>query len=130
MLAIRLADYLKPLLLFDAATCLVFGVGCLALSGPIESYLAIPVIWSQAGGAICLAAAGLMLLVASRHPIPAAGVWLIVGLNMAWGLASVASVLGGWLVPNMLGKSFVIGQGLAVLVLADLQLLAQRGRAR
>jgi hypothetical protein len=130
MLATRLADYLKPLLLFDAATCLVFGLGCLALSGPIENHLAVPVLWSKAGGAICLAAAGLMLVVASRVPVPAGGVWLIIGLNVVWGIASVASVLGGWLVPNMLGKSVVIGQGLAVLALADLQFMAQRGRVR
>lgn len=128
MLAARLSPHLKTILMLDAATAFGFGFGCILFAGVLESLLDIPLVWSLYGGAICLVFAALIALVVTRAPIPAGGVWLIVFINLFWGVASIASVVLEWMEPSFPGKIFVIGQGVVVLAMAEIQIFAQCGQ--
>jgi hypothetical protein len=58
--------------------------------------------------------------------VPAAAVWTVIGLNVAWVVESVWVVLGGVVQPNVPGQAFIGAQALAVLVLAELELVGMR----
>lgn len=129
MLYQRLAPYLKPLLFLDAASCTVFAIALLSAGPTLSRLLAIPELWLFHGGVICAVSALLALWLATRDVVPARGVLLIVVGNIAWGIISVAAVLMGWISPNPLGALVTVGQGVAVLVLGELEYLALRGRS-
>jgi hypothetical protein len=120
----------REILLFDAITCLGFGLGCLVLAGAIETHLAIPSGWSLSAGLICIGFGLFVLLVARRDSPPPMAMWLVILGNLGWALASFASLAGGWLEPNGLGVVFVIVQGVFVLALGEAQLLALRAGQR
>ncbi len=53
-------------------------------------------------------------------------VWAVIGVNAAWVIGSIALLLSGLVMPNMLGYAFVILQAAAVGVFAELQYLGLR----
>lgn len=50
-----------------------------------------------------------------------AGVFAIIGINVAWAAACVLLLASGWVAPNAFGVAFVIVQAVAVLLFAELQ---------
>jgi hypothetical protein len=125
----RLNPYLRHILLFDAATCALFAAACLGFTGPVAALTAIPTGWIAGAGAICLAFAVLLAVIARREPIPRAGLNLAIAINFAWVAASFASLIFGWIAPNTFGMVLVAGQAVAVLAVTDLQILARGGAA-
>lgn len=111
---------LGAVLLFDAATCLAMGVALLALAGMLAPILGLPAPLLRWAGALLLPCALLMAIAGRRVPPPRALVWLIVAGNLAWVAASgyVAAALPGI---TAAGQFVVVGQALAVLVLAVLE---------
>jgi hypothetical protein len=116
----------RPLLLVDAATCTAMGVALIAASGPIAGLTQLPAPLLSGAGVALLPVAALMALVASRRPLPAAGLRLVVVGNLLWIAASIALLVGGWVAPNALGTAFVLAQAIAVAALAMLEYLALR----
>lgn len=128
MLSLRLSPFLRQLLLLDAATSSGFGLLCLALTQPLANLLAIPPGWIAEAGLICLLFGTVVGWIGYRTPGSSGPIWFVIFGNAAWGLLSIASVLFGWIAPNAAGLGVVIGQGIMVLVLGEMQFLALRGR--
>nr|WP_294810569.1 hypothetical protein [uncultured Sphingomonas sp.] len=108
---------LRPVMLFDAATCLAMGGLLVAAAGPIAGLTELPVPLLREAG-ILLFPFALFVLWAARQ----GGGWpvqLVAGLNLAWVAASFGVI--AWVQPNGLGIAFVAVQALAVGAIAALQ---------
>ena len=124
-----LSLFLRRVLLFDAATCLLTGAVMLAAGGAVERLLAIPAQVSGALGVVLLAFGAAVAWVGTRPHLLRPAVWGIIALNALWAIESVLALAFGWLEPNALGQAFIIGQAVAVAVIAELQFVGLR-RAR
>jgi hypothetical protein len=114
---------LRPVLLFDAATCLAMGALLVAATGPIAALTDLPPALLREAG-ILLFPFALFVLWAARH----GGGWpvqAVAAINLAWVAASFGAIL--WTQPNALGIAFVAAQALAVGAIAALQLHALGG---
>jgi hypothetical protein len=111
---------LRPVMLFDAVTCLAMGGLLVAAAGPIAGFTELPVPLLREAG-ILLFPFALFVLWAARQ----GGGWpvqLVAGLNLAWVAASFGAI--ALVQPNALGVAFVTVQAVAVGALAALQLHA------
>lgn len=108
----------------DAASGIAMGLPLVAFAEPLATLLGLPAQLLLACGLALFPFAALMLLAARSARPPAALVWLVIGGNVAWVLGSV------WLWYTLpltaLGQVFVIGQALAVLLLAELEFTGWR----
>jgi len=108
---------LRPVLLFDAATCLAMGGLLLAAAGPVAGLTDLPEPLLRAAGMLLLPFA-LFVWWAARQ----GGSWpvqLVAGLNLVWVAASFAAL--PFTQPNALGIAFVVVQAVAVAAIAALQ---------
>lgn len=115
---------LRPVILFDAATCLAMGALLVAAAEPIAGLTDLPVALLFEAGFVLFPFA-LLVLWAARQ----GGSWrvqLVAALNLAWVAASFAAI--AWVQPNILGVAFVTAQALAVAAIAGLQFHALGGR--
>jgi len=114
---------LRPVMLFDAATCLAMGTLLTAAAGPIAGLTDLPVALLREAG-ILLFPFALFVLWAARQGggRPAQ---LVAGLNLAWVAASFGAI--ALTQPNALGIAFVAIQALAVAGIAALQFYAMGG---
>jgi hypothetical protein len=126
---IPLSLFLRRILWLDAATCLITGAVMLAAAGTVERFLAIPAPLSAALGIALLAFGAAVAWVGARPYLLRPAVWAIVLLNALWAIESLLALAFGWLEPNLPGRVFIIGQAIAVAVIAELQFVGLR-RAR
>lgn len=122
-------SFLRRVLWFDAATCVVTGLGLIAFAGLVEGMLEIPSALCLAAGAVLLAFGAAVGYVGSRGDLFRSAVWWIAALNGLWAVVSVVALLAGWLDPNTLGTAFVVIQAVAVAVIAELQVVGLRRAA-
>lgn len=116
---------LRPLLWFDAATCLAMG-GLLAVAnGPLTGLLGLPAMLLQGCVILLVVFAGVIAFVATRAN-PVTGTRLIAIGNIAWVIAGFVFIAGPWVEPTALGIAFVAVQAVAVAGLAVLELAAIR----
>jgi hypothetical protein len=114
---------LRPVMLFDAATCLAMGALLVAAAGPIAGLTDLPVPLLREAGIFLFPFALLVLWAARQGGTP---VRFVAGLNLVWVAASFAAI--AWTQPNAIGAAFVAAQALAVGAIAALQLHALGGR--
>jgi hypothetical protein len=124
-----LSAFLRRVLWFDAATCIIAGILMLVVGATVERLLGIPAQLSTALGVVLLAFGAAVAWVGTRAYLLRPAVWAIVALNALWAIESVLALAFGWLEPNALGQAFIIGQAIAVAVIAELQFVGLR-RAR
>lgn len=110
-------NMLRPVLFFDAATCLAMGGLLVAAAAPIAGLTDLPVSLLREAG-ILLFPSALFVLWAARQ----SGGWPVQAVawaNLAWVAASFAAIV--WTAPNAFGIAFVAAQALAVGGIAALQ---------
>ncbi len=122
-------NFLRRILTFDAATCAAMGLTLALGAGPLGRVLGLPAGLLREAGILLLPFAALLVWTAQRDRIQPGLVWVIIGANAAWAIASAALLLGGILTPNALGLAFVASQAVAVAIIAEVEALALR-RAR
>lgn len=110
---------LRPVLLFDAATCAAMGMLLVAAAGPIAGLTDLPAPLLREAGIVLLPFALFVLWAARGGTRPAQ---LVAGINLAWTAASFAAI--AWTQPNALGIAFVAMQALAVAAIAGMQFYA------
>ena len=113
-------------MLIDAIVSGASGLLQVAATGFLASQLGLPDALIMGTGVFYLVYAAAVAAVATRKPIPRAVAWLIMGGNLLWALACLASLVGGPLAPTLLGKGYVIMQAVAVAVFAELQYFGLR----
>jgi hypothetical protein len=113
--------FLRRILIADAvisgATGLLMAFGADAL----QELLGVPATLLRYAGWSLVPFAILVASLSRQEAPPRAGVLTVIGLNAAWVAASVLLLLPGWIHPNGLGYAFVVGQAVAVGVLAEMQ---------
>jgi hypothetical protein len=117
----RSANFLRSVLLVDAATCVASGVLMTLGSGPIASVTAIPPALLLYAGLSLFPIAAFMAVTATRPVIPRLAVWLIIDGNVLWVAGSLWLMVGSTIAPTALGHAFIGAQALAVAVLAALE---------
>ena len=99
----------------------VSAVALIAGAGTIAPLLGLPASLIESVGIAFLPFAALVGWLASRETPPAAGVWAVILLNIAWVVDSLLVAAGVWFQPNALGVSLIAGQALGIAVLAALE---------
>ena len=116
---------LRSILAFDAVTCIIMGLLLSMWPVPLSALLGLPAAFLLGAGLLLFPCAALMLLASARpHPLL---VGLVVLGNVAWAAASVLVVV--LMGPAALGTVFVLGQAVAVAVMAWAE-WSLRGQAR
>lgn len=117
---------LKQALLTDAAVS--GAVGLLSLAGTrwLGSVLDLPAALLAGSGAFMTVYAVGLVMLGNRRPVPKPGVRIVVGGNLVWAAACLVLLFSGWLAPNALGAGFIVVQIMAVLIFAEVQVLALR----
>lgn len=118
--------FLRRILLADGvisgATGLLMALG----AEPLERLLGLPAALLRYAG-VCLVPFAVFVAFLSRQDAPPrAGVLAVLGLNAAWAAASLLLLIPGWIHPSGVGYAFVVGQAVAVGVLAEMQYVGLR----
>jgi len=122
----RHPNFLRRLLLADAASCLAIGSALALGAGLVAELLGLPATLLRAAGLVLLPFAAFVLFVASRPALSRLGVWLIIGCNAAWVAGSAALLIGGFAAPTAFGIAFVIAQAVVVAIVAELEAMGLR----
>jgi hypothetical protein len=125
----RPANFLRTVLLVDAATCVASGVLMTLGSAPTAGLTAIPPALLLYAGLSLFPIAAFMAVTATRPVISRVAVWLIIDGNVAWVVGSLWLMVGSAIAPNALGHAFIGAQALAVAVLAALEYAGLRGHS-
>lgn len=115
---------LSQVLRLDALSCLAMGLPMAVFAEPLGGLLGLPALLLLACGLALFPCAALMWLAARSARPPAALVWLVILGNVAWVLGSIYLCFS--LPLTGLGQVFVLGQALAVAVLAELEFTGWR----
>lgn len=121
-------QFLRNVLLLDAATCVATGVVMAAGAGPIAGLTGLSPSLLTGAGLALLPIAAFIAIVAMRPSTWPAGVWLVILGNAGWIAGSLAVAFGGADGANALGLGFVLAQAAAVAVLAELEYTGLRHR--
>lgn len=119
----QLSTLLRRTLGFDAATCVAMGVALTAGGLPLGQIFGLPPALLMIAGLVLLAVAAVMAWLAARRSAPAPMVWLVIGGNVGWAVASVALLASGWVQPTFAGELFIIAQALGVVGLTALEVM-------
>lgn len=118
---------LRRVLQLDALVSGANGVAYLVAAGPLSDAFDIDAALLRVAGAVLVAFAAAVWMLAAREQIPAGGVLAVVAVNIVWALDSVAALAFGWLSPAVAGGIWVALQALVVAAFAALQAYARRG---
>lgn len=117
---------LKQSLMSDAVVS--GAVGALSLTGArsLDSRFDLPAGLLAGSGAIAIAYAAAMAVIATRTPLrPAAG-WAVVAGNVMWAAACVVLLFSDTIDPDAAGVAFVLVHIVGALAFAELQAMALR----
>ncbi len=120
---------LRLALSLDAAASGALGLLALAAADPLVGLLGPTAGMLRGTGAVLVAYALTLVLIATRPVIPRPGAWAVVIGNSVWVLGSIGALIAGGNTFTTLGTVVVLAQAVAVAVFADLQWLGLR-RAR
>lgn len=120
------SSLLRLALKLDAVATGALAVLGLAAAPLLDSLLGTPARLLYPIGVFLLVYAAAVWRIGTRPQVSGPAAWAVVVLNLVWVVASVATVLAGWLPLTTLGTAFVLVQAVAVLIFADLQYLGLR----
>jgi hypothetical protein len=113
---------LRAVLWADAASGAATAVLQLAMADALAQWLGLPRLLLLASGVVLWLFVALAASLASRSPVPPAGLKLLVAGNWAWVAGCVGLLLAGT-AGTTLGQAYLVMQAVAVAVLAELQWL-------
>lgn len=122
----QLSTLLRRTLGFDAATCAAMGVALTAGGLPLGQIFGLSPALLMFAGVILLAVAAVMAWLAVRLSAPAPMVWLVIGGNAGWVVASLALLASGWAPQTLVGEIFVLTQALGVVGITALEVVGYR----
>ncbi|WP_280155245.1 hypothetical protein [Piscinibacter sp. XHJ-5] len=126
MSLVSVSPFLRRVLVADALISAAAGLLMTLGAGLLQELLALPAALLLAAGLALFPWAACLLWLARRPSVPAAAVWTVIVLNVAWVADSAWVALGGSFQPNALGEAFIAMQALAVLALAELEFVGMR----
>ena len=123
------ANFLRRVVWLDAGTGLATGGLQLLWPAYLAGVLGLPEPLLIDSGWAMLAFSAYIIFLATRRQIPPAGVWLLIGGNVAWALACLALMFGGGITPTPLGTAFLALQAVWVGLMAELEWVGLRKAA-
>lgn len=120
------SKFLRFALGADAVSSAVLGVACAASAAPLSNLLGLPEPLLRTAGLALLPWAAVVGLLATRETLRPAFVWAVIALNVLWAVDSFGLLFGSQVQPTALGTAFIVVQAVAVLVLAECQMIAMR----
>ena len=122
-------NFLRHVLLADAATCTATGALMTLGSGVLARLTSVPPSLFWYAGLSLFPVAAFIAFVATRPLLSTPAVWLVVVGNIAWIAGSVWLMLGNAINPNAFGYVFIAFQAVAVAVLTELEYVGVRRNA-
>ena len=113
--------FLRAVVWFDASTGVLLGALHLLLTAPLAEWLGLPAGLLQVTGVMLLGYAALAIAIARSEPMPRGWLWVLIGGNLAWALASLVLLVGSTLTPTLLGQAYLLMHVVSVALLAELQ---------
>jgi hypothetical protein len=126
---IRVNDFLRIVLLADAATCFACGLLLIAGRSFLPDLLGLPSDLMSYVGASLFPFAAFLVYAATRKSISKTMIWIVIGLNLLWTIDSFLLLLTGYVSPTTLGYIFIVFQAIGVLLFADLEFIGMRKAA-
>ena len=120
------SKFLRLALGADAASSAIMGAACAAGAGPLSGLLGLPEPLLRYAGLALLPWAAVVGFLATRETLRPAFVWAVIALNVLWAVDSFGLLFGNQVQPTGPGTAFVVVQALAVLALAECQMIAMR----
>jgi hypothetical protein len=120
------ADLLRLVLVADAAVTGANAVAYVAGAPVLDSWLGVPTGALVAIGAFLAVYAALVLRLATRPEIPAAGVTAVIAANAAWAAGSILALALDTFTPTTGGQVWIAVQAAAVAGFAALQWIGLR----
>src|SRR5262245_57659328 len=105
---------LRRALFVDLAASGVSSLALLAGAHPLAALTGLPAALLQEAGLALAAYSVFVAAVATRNSIADGPVWVIIVINAAWAVASIALLFSGAVAPTALGAGIVIVQAAAV----------------
>ncbi len=115
---------LPAALKLDAVVTGANGAAYLVAAGPLGDLLGIAPTLLRVLGAVFVAYAALLVLIATRRAIPLTVGLAIVAANAAWAIGSIVIAVAGWTSPTTVGSVWIAAQALVVAGFAELQAMA------
>jgi hypothetical protein len=114
-------QFLRNVLLLDAAASGATGLLLIAGAGLLEGLLGLPVALMREAGLILVPYVAFVVWTGTRAEMARGAVWTIIAANVLWAVASVCLLVSGLVAPTALGYAFVIAQAAVVAILGELQ---------
>ncbi len=122
-------NLLRLALIADAVASGATGLLLLVGAGFLAGILGLPQELLRYAGLVLVPFVAFVAFVGTRAEISRPAAALIVVVNAAWVVGSIALLLSGWVAPTVLGYAFVLAVAVAVAVLAELQWIGLRREA-
>ncbi|AYF89197.1 MULTISPECIES: hypothetical protein [unclassified Pseudomonas] len=126
MTHLDMSPMLRRALQADALASGAMGLLLTLAAGPLEELLGLPRALLLGAGIGLLPFALALGWLANRQALRRGWIWAVLAINAVWVIDSLSLLALGWVEPTLLGKVFVIGQAVAVAVLAELEFFGLR----
>ncbi|GLZ88687.1 hypothetical protein Pres01_47380 [Metapseudomonas resinovorans] len=126
MTHLDMSPLLRRALQADALASGAMGLLLALAAGPLEELLGLPRSLLLGAGIGLLPFALALGWLANRATARRGWIWAVLAINAVWVIDSLSLLAVGWVEPTLLGKVFVIGQAVAVAVLAELEFFGLR----
>ncbi|MDH4581521.1 hypothetical protein E8F20_06485 [Pseudomonas sp. BN415] len=126
MTHLNVSPLLRRALQADALASGAMGLLLALAAGPLEELLGLPRSLLLGAGIGLLPFALVLGWLANRTTVRRGWIWAVLAINSVWVIDSLSLLALGWVAPTLLGKVFVIGQAVAVAVLAELEFFGLR----
>jgi hypothetical protein len=120
-------NVLRYVLWADAISCLACGILQVTLTDFLDLHFGLPHALLTGTGFFLLLYGAIVAFLAARPRVSRAIVALLIFGNIAWAVLAIGILLEGDTGITLLGKSYIVAQSVAVLVLAQLQYACVRG---
>ena len=120
------SHFLRRLLILDAATSGAAAILLLFGAATLSDLLSVSAQLLRGAGVVLIPFVAFLVVMLRRRQLPRGGVALVIALNATWVLASLVILLDRALTPNTIGYVSIVGQAIAVAVLAELQFVGLR----
>jgi hypothetical protein len=121
--------FLQRVLIADAVISGTSGVLLLVAAGPLSRILGVPASLLSSAGVSLLPFVAFLIWLCTRTNVPRSAVWIVIALNLAWVVGSIALLFADRLDPNRLGIAFILVQAIAVAGFAEMQYVGLRRSA-
>ena len=124
-----LSNGLRRTLTIDAVVSAASALLLLFAGDELAQWFAIPEMLLWYAAILLVPFAIYVGTLARRETVTRSGMAAVIGMNIAWVVASVWLVMGSSVRPSPAGYVFIVGQALAVALLAEFQYMAVRRAA-